>query len=97
MEIIFWLVNLKERDHSEDLGVDGRIILDCILQKEPGELSLCIDWLRAGRSDHWGLIPDGGWEVFSPTPRPDRFWGSPSLLSNGYQGLLSLGNKATGA
>jgi len=29
----FWLENLKERDHAEDLGVDGRIILDWILGK----------------------------------------------------------------
>jgi hypothetical protein len=24
----FWLENLKERDHSEDLGADGKIILE---------------------------------------------------------------------
>jgi len=28
MNIIFWLENLKGRDYSEDLDVDGRIILD---------------------------------------------------------------------
>jgi hypothetical protein len=27
------LENLKARDHLEDLGIDGRIILDCILEK----------------------------------------------------------------
>jgi len=30
----------------------------------------------------------GGWELFSPTPRPERLWGLPSLLSHGYQGLF---------
>jgi len=25
---IFWLENLKGRDHSEDLGAEGRIILE---------------------------------------------------------------------
>jgi hypothetical protein len=25
--------NLKGRDHSEDLGTDGKIILECILRK----------------------------------------------------------------
>jgi hypothetical protein len=27
MHTIFWLENLKGRDHLEDLGVDGKIIL----------------------------------------------------------------------
>jgi hypothetical protein len=29
----FWLGNLKGRDHAEDLGIDGRIILDWIFGK----------------------------------------------------------------
>jgi len=29
----FWLANLKEGEHSEDLVVDGGIILKCILNK----------------------------------------------------------------
>jgi hypothetical protein len=38
-----------------------------------------------------GFSPGRGWEFVSSPPRPDRLWGSPSLLSNGYQGLLSWG------
>jgi hypothetical protein len=34
----FWLENLTGRDHSEDLGVDERIILEWILQKYGGRL-----------------------------------------------------------
>jgi hypothetical protein len=34
-------------------------------------------------------VPVGGQE-FSPR-RPDRLWGLPNLLSNGYQGLFPLG------
>jgi hypothetical protein len=30
MPTIFLLENLKGRDHSEDLGVDGRTVLECI-------------------------------------------------------------------
>jgi hypothetical protein len=33
MHTIFWLGNLKGRDHAEDIGVDGRIILEWILVK----------------------------------------------------------------
>jgi hypothetical protein len=31
--IKFWLKNLKGRDHSDDLGVDGKILLEWILGK----------------------------------------------------------------
>jgi hypothetical protein len=33
MLIKFLLESLKEKDHSEDLGVGERIILECILKK----------------------------------------------------------------
>jgi hypothetical protein len=35
-----------------------------------------------------GLCPGRGWEFFSSPPSPDRFWGPPTLLSNGNQGLF---------
>jgi hypothetical protein len=33
MLTIFVVGNLKGRDHWENVGADGRIILDCILRK----------------------------------------------------------------
>jgi hypothetical protein len=44
-----WSENLKGRDHLEDLGVDGKIILEWILQKYVGGLYGFI-WLRFGTS-----------------------------------------------
>jgi hypothetical protein len=32
MYMKFWSENLKGRDHSEDVGVDGRIILEWIIE-----------------------------------------------------------------
>jgi hypothetical protein len=33
----FWLVSLKGRDCLEDLGIDGKIILECALEKQCGK------------------------------------------------------------
>jgi len=33
MRTIFWLENLKEKDQSEDLGVDGRKVQEWILRE----------------------------------------------------------------
>jgi len=37
--------------------------------------------------DHRGSISGTGGKFFSYPPRPDRLWGPPSLLPNGYQGV----------
>jgi hypothetical protein len=47
---ISWLKNLKRRDHLEDMGVDGRIILEWILGKQGGKLLTGYTWLRIGTS-----------------------------------------------
>jgi hypothetical protein len=50
MHTTFWSENLNGRDHSEDLGVDRKIILEWILGEEGwGMWTGCI-WLRIGAS-----------------------------------------------
>jgi hypothetical protein len=50
------------------------------------------------RLDDWGIgvrVPVGS-GIFSPPRRPDRLWGPPNLLFNGYRGALSPGVKRPG-
>jgi hypothetical protein len=45
MRTKFWLENLRGRDHLEDLGLDGKIILDRILGKWGGKARTGFIWL----------------------------------------------------
>jgi len=44
----FWWENLRERDHMEDPGVDGRIILRWMFRKWAGVAWTGLIWLRMG-------------------------------------------------
>jgi hypothetical protein len=44
----------------------------------------------------FGVLVSLGSRIFSSPYSPDRLWGPPSLISNGYQGALSPGVKWPG-
>jgi hypothetical protein len=46
----FWSENLKGRDYLENLGIDGRITSELILEKQGGELWTGFIWLKIGTS-----------------------------------------------
>jgi hypothetical protein len=71
----FWLASLKERDCSEDLGVDGRIILKCILRKECLWVWIELIWLRTGTG---GVQSEVFRQLFSDAPKHES--SVPALL-----------------
>jgi len=50
----FWCGNLREREHSEDPGVNGMIILRWIFRKWDARARTGLSWLRIGTGGgHW--------------------------------------------
>jgi len=45
MHTLFWMDNMKGRDHSENLDVDGKIILEWIIGKYGGKVWTGFIWL----------------------------------------------------
>jgi hypothetical protein len=52
MHTISWLESLKERDHSEDLEVDGKVITEWILGKQGEKVLTGFILLMIATSEH---------------------------------------------
>ena len=46
----FWWGNLRERNHLEELGIDGKIILQWIFKKWDGGVT---DWIDVSQDSGW--------------------------------------------
>jgi hypothetical protein len=48
MRTVFWFEKLKGRNNSEDLILDGKIILEWILGQRGGKMWTGFNWIRIG-------------------------------------------------
>jgi hypothetical protein len=56
VHIQFWSEILNRRDNFEDLGIDGKIILEWVLEKQGGK-RWGVDWIHLAQDrDHWWAV-----------------------------------------
>jgi hypothetical protein len=59
----FWWGNLRERQHLEDPGIDGMIILKWIFRKWDGGM----DWIDLAQNrDRWRALVDAAMNLLVP-------------------------------
>jgi hypothetical protein len=93
-----WPETLKGKGHLGGTDVEEKIILSYYNRitrdlREKGRDS-SVGIATGYELDCRGSIPGRGKRFFSPPQRPDRLWGPPSLLPNGYRGLVPRDKEA---
>jgi hypothetical protein len=64
MHTLFWLENLRGRDHLEDLAINGKIILDRMLGKIGWE---DVDWMHLSQdNDQWWALVNMVMNLYVP-------------------------------
>jgi hypothetical protein len=69
------------------VSFSNNVLHQGVNKSRDGSVGIALDY---GLDDRGFRVPfpRGDWEFFPLPPRPHRFWGPPSLLSKGYQGLF---------
>jgi hypothetical protein len=80
---LLWYWTVRGRIVIQIFRGTAPLIVEC---KRIRDISVVQHWATGWMIG--GSSPGRGWEFFSSPPCPERLWGPPSLLSNGYQGLL---------
>jgi hypothetical protein len=66
-------------------------LVHCQSQEEDRNQDRSVDIVKGYGLDSWGSIPSRGKRFFSFPQHAYWLWGTPSLLSNGCQGLVLWG------
>jgi hypothetical protein len=79
----FWCGYLRERDHLEDLGIDGRVIVKSVLKESVGK------WIYlAQERDRWRTCANAVMNL--GVPRTAGIFGLPEDLFASQEGLCSM-------